>query len=115
MGLQKHSDHTKLFVGHGFTGCGKTRFWCHSERSEESLFDLSPMHREILRFAQNDKRTFSAASSAVPSGGWVLCGFSRWPVIARHALRPQLEVGRGTTMSLFPMFVTLQGRRALAA
>src|SRR5258708_12446202 len=61
MGLQKHSDHTKLFVGHGFTGCGKTRFWCHSERSEESLFDLNPMHREILRFAQNDKRTFSAA------------------------------------------------------
>src|SRR5258708_11360697 len=65
MGLQKHSDHTKLFVGHGFTGCGKTRFWCHSERSEESLFDLSPMHREILRFAQNDKRTFSGASEAV--------------------------------------------------
>jgi hypothetical protein len=39
---------------------------CHSERSEESLFDLSPMHREILRFAQNDKRTFSPACSAVP-------------------------------------------------
>jgi hypothetical protein len=49
---------------YGFTGCGKSRFWCHSERSEESLFDLSPMHREILRFAQNDKRTFSAASLA---------------------------------------------------
>src|SRR5271167_4865150 len=55
-----------LLVGRGFTDCGKTRFWCHSERSEESLFDLSPMHREILRFAQNDKRTFSAAASAVP-------------------------------------------------
>jgi hypothetical protein len=24
------------------------------------------MHREILRFAQNDKRTFSAACEAVP-------------------------------------------------
>src|ERR1700680_3099938 len=48
----------------GQTGCGKTRFWCHSERSEESLFDLSSMHREILRFAQNDKRTFSAASQS---------------------------------------------------
>jgi hypothetical protein len=70
----------KIFVGHGFsrdvsglekigfTGCGKIRFWCHSERSEESLFDLSPMHREILRFAQNDKRTFSAASLA--AGDW---------------------------------------------
>src|SRR5258707_6286489 len=56
----------RMFVGHGFTGGGKTRFWCHSERSEESLFDLSPMHREILRFAQNDKRTFSAACEAVP-------------------------------------------------
>ena len=49
-----------------FRSCGKTRFWCHSERSEESLFDLGPMHREILRFAQNDKRTFSAACEAVP-------------------------------------------------
>jgi hypothetical protein len=32
----------------------KPGLWCHSERSEESLFALSPMHREILRFAQND-------------------------------------------------------------
>jgi hypothetical protein len=32
--------------------------WRHSERSEESLFALSPIHREILRFAQNDKRRF---------------------------------------------------------
>src|SRR5260221_9455327 len=80
MGLQKHSDHTKLFVGHGFTGCGKTRFWRHSERSEESLFDLSPMHGEILRFAQNDKRTFSAASSAVTKSPCKQDGFSRWRV-----------------------------------
>jgi len=31
-------------------------FLCHSERSEESLFDLSreKKSREILRFAQND-------------------------------------------------------------
>ena len=56
-------------------GRGKTRFWCHSERSEESLFDLSPMHREILRFAQNDKRTFSAACSAVPLSEHYKCGF----------------------------------------
>ena len=53
-----------IFVGRGFTGCGKIRFLCHSERSEESLLDLSPMHGEILRFAQNDELTFSAASSA---------------------------------------------------
>ena len=64
--LKNLCGNCQIFVGHGFTGCGKTRFWCHSERSEESLFDLSPMHREILRFAQNDKRTFSAACSAVP-------------------------------------------------
>src|SRR5260221_1957052 len=81
MGLQKHSDHTKLFVGHGFTGCGKTRFWCHSERSEESLFDLSPMHREILRFGQNDKRTFSAGSEAVPY---------KDSAVATQALKPVL-------------------------
>ena len=30
-------------------GCGKTQVGCHSERSEESLFGLSPVHREILR------------------------------------------------------------------
>jgi putative membrane protein insertion efficiency factor len=33
----------------GFRGCGKTQIVCHSERSEESLFDLSPAYREILR------------------------------------------------------------------
>jgi hypothetical protein len=32
--------------------------WCHSERSEESLFDPSAIHREILRFAQNDREYF---------------------------------------------------------
>jgi hypothetical protein len=36
----------------------KPNFWCHSKRSQESLFALSPIHREILRFAQNDKRNF---------------------------------------------------------
>jgi hypothetical protein len=30
--------------------------FCHSERSEESLFDLTPQkEREIPRFARNDK------------------------------------------------------------
>jgi hypothetical protein len=46
-----------IFVGHGFKGYGKSfKTFCHSERSEESLFlfiGLTP--REILRFAQNDK------------------------------------------------------------
>jgi hypothetical protein len=39
------------------TGCGKTYHFCHSERSEESLFDLKVENkeREILRSAQNDK------------------------------------------------------------
>ena len=40
----------------GFTGCGKSNLFCHSERSEESLLGLSLTKvREILRFAQNDK------------------------------------------------------------
>ncbi len=26
----------------GFTACGKSPIFCHTERSEESLFDLSP-------------------------------------------------------------------------
>jgi len=35
----------------------KGALFCHSERSEESLLDLSARkEREILRFAQNDKR-----------------------------------------------------------
>jgi iron complex transport system substrate-binding protein len=39
-----------------FTGCGKSNLFCHSERSEESLFDLSPRKEgEIPRFARNDK------------------------------------------------------------
>ena len=29
------------FSGTGFTGCGKSSLFCHSERSEESLFDLT--------------------------------------------------------------------------
>src|SRR4029077_12637173 len=34
----------------------KPRSFCHSERSEESLFDLAPGNeREIPRFARNDK------------------------------------------------------------
>jgi hypothetical protein len=56
----------KIFVGHGFTGCGKSNLACHSERSEESLLGLSlTKEREILRFAQNDNgvgRFFPAAS-----------------------------------------------------
>jgi hypothetical protein len=49
------------------TGCGKKALVCHSERSEESLFDLSigkEKKGEILRFAQNDRVLgFSAACS----------------------------------------------------
>jgi len=38
------------------SGCGKGSLFCHSERREESLFDLSPRkEREIPRFARNDK------------------------------------------------------------
>src|ERR1700688_750436 len=38
-------------------GCGKSSQFCHSERSEESLFDLRPRkEREIPRFARNDKK-----------------------------------------------------------
>jgi len=41
----------------GFTGCGKTpHTFCHSERSEESLFPFTGLNLgEILRSAQNDK------------------------------------------------------------
>ncbi len=39
------------------TGCAKIRQFCHSERSEESLFLFKRIRTgEILRFAQNDKR-----------------------------------------------------------
>ena len=41
----------------GSTGCGKSDLFCHSERSEESLFDLrSKREGEIPRFARNDKK-----------------------------------------------------------
>jgi hypothetical protein len=30
-----------VFSGTDFAGCGKNDLFCHSERSEESLFDLS--------------------------------------------------------------------------
>jgi hypothetical protein len=33
----------------GLAGCRKTPLLCHSERSEESLFDVSQTRREILR------------------------------------------------------------------
>jgi len=38
-------------------------FFGHSERSEESLFDLGRKHREILRFAQNDTSTSCSVHS----------------------------------------------------
>jgi putative membrane protein insertion efficiency factor len=42
----------------GFTGRGKSDFFYHSERSEESLFGLSPRKEgEIPRFARNDKKS----------------------------------------------------------
>jgi hypothetical protein len=37
-----------IFVGHGFTVRGKNILFCHSERSEESLFDLS-VRKKIRR------------------------------------------------------------------
>jgi len=42
----------------GFPGRGNNYLFCHSERSEESLFDVSTENkqRQILRFAQTDKR-----------------------------------------------------------
>src|SRR6202140_5578366 len=49
---------TLAFSRTGFTGCGKSSLFCHSERSEESLFDLTPgREREIPRSARNDKRS----------------------------------------------------------
>ena len=44
----------------GFTGCGKTpHTFCHSERSEESLFPFTGLNLgEILRSAQNDKTIY---------------------------------------------------------
>jgi hypothetical protein len=36
-------------VAPAFKACGKTQVFCHFERSEESLFGLSPIYREILR------------------------------------------------------------------
>jgi hypothetical protein len=45
------------FSGTAFTEEGKSNLFCHSERSEESLFGLSPTkEREIPRFARNDKK-----------------------------------------------------------
>jgi len=38
----------QAFRGVGFTGCGKSVLFCHSERCEESLFDLSPMKERFL-------------------------------------------------------------------
>jgi hypothetical protein len=32
----------------GFTGCGKSNLFCHSERSEESLFGLSAGKERFL-------------------------------------------------------------------
>src|SRR5665213_3151669 len=54
--------------GHRLNRLRKNSQFCHSERSEESLFDCKykkTKEREILRFAQNDKiNTFSAACEA---------------------------------------------------
>jgi hypothetical protein len=50
------ADSQISLVSRGFTGCGKNVLFCHSERSEESLFDLSlRKEREIPRSARNDK------------------------------------------------------------
>jgi hypothetical protein len=45
------------------------KMFCHSERSEESLFDLSVKKQgEILRFAQNDNTlSFTADESPTPA------------------------------------------------
>jgi putative membrane protein insertion efficiency factor len=40
-----------------FVDCGKSDLFCHSERSEESLFDLNPIKEGgIPRFARIDKK-----------------------------------------------------------
>jgi hypothetical protein len=52
---------SKSRLGNGLVNrlpcCGDNGSFCHSERSEESLlFFIGENRREILRFAQNDKR-----------------------------------------------------------
>jgi hypothetical protein len=44
--LQKQVQRQTGFGGTGFTGCGKSGLFCHSERSEESLRGLSPRKKE---------------------------------------------------------------------
>jgi hypothetical protein len=38
-----------MFVGHGVTGCGKSRLFCHPERSEGSAFSSTPGKKQIPR------------------------------------------------------------------
>src|ERR1700688_3906065 len=47
---------SSVLIRISLSGCGKNGLFCHSERSEESLFDLSlRKEREIPRSARNDK------------------------------------------------------------
>jgi hypothetical protein len=42
-------DNCQIFVGHGFTGRGKSRQFCHPERSEGSAFSPTPGKKQIPR------------------------------------------------------------------
>jgi hypothetical protein len=54
-----------LFGGAGFTGCGKSGLFCHSERSEESLFDLTGEREIPLRAARLGMTKISVFPHAV--------------------------------------------------
>jgi hypothetical protein len=71
-------------AGRGFAGCGKNGFFCHSERSEESLFDLSlRKEREIPRSARNDKMMEGAFSAA--------CLAATFRDLKKRALAPEVR------------------------
>jgi hypothetical protein len=42
---------SRTFVDRGFSGCGKSKLFCHSERSEESLWVPKSTEGEIPRHA----------------------------------------------------------------
>src|SRR5271169_2276857 len=98
--------------GIGFTGCGKTpHAFCHSERSEESLFLFMGLNRrEIPRFARNDKINYFFRSLF---SLWVFYSEHRVPhaspsLIARILL--QLKVD-----GAYPMGYALKTVKVLAA
>jgi len=50
--------------GAGSIGHGKSNLFCHSERSEESLFRFGTSRREIPRSTRNDKNRSAAATNS---------------------------------------------------